>query len=276
MALKGNLRDFTITQLLNLINLAHKTGSLVIEGSNGPISMFFMDGKLAYAQEGQDDTSLAGILHKTNRISANQYQGILAHTAGMSDKELGLLLINANYFTQQDILASLQSYFLDVIKHMFTWVEGFFHFDNDVTPPQGRITIRLSLENIILEGSRQVEEWELLKAEIPSLQMALKFAERPGVNIRNIHLSRQEWRVISYVNPKNTLAQIARTTNMNELEIRQVVYSLLQAGLVEMVRPISKVVAQPTTTQVPIQTEPVNKEERRSLIGRLIDRIRSL
>ena len=32
MALKGNLRDFTITQLLNLINLARKTGTLVVEG----------------------------------------------------------------------------------------------------------------------------------------------------------------------------------------------------------------------------------------------------
>ena len=30
MALKGNLRDFTITQLLNLVNLAKKTGTLVV------------------------------------------------------------------------------------------------------------------------------------------------------------------------------------------------------------------------------------------------------
>ena len=31
MALKGNLRDFSITQLLNLVNLAHKTGLLNLE-----------------------------------------------------------------------------------------------------------------------------------------------------------------------------------------------------------------------------------------------------
>jgi len=34
MALKGNLRDFSATQLLNLINLARKTGTLTIEGSS--------------------------------------------------------------------------------------------------------------------------------------------------------------------------------------------------------------------------------------------------
>jgi hypothetical protein len=32
MALRGNLRDFTITQLLNLINLAQKSGTLVVDG----------------------------------------------------------------------------------------------------------------------------------------------------------------------------------------------------------------------------------------------------
>ena len=31
MALKGNLRDFSTTQLFNLINLARKTGTLTID-----------------------------------------------------------------------------------------------------------------------------------------------------------------------------------------------------------------------------------------------------
>jgi len=67
--------------------------------------------------------------------------------------------------------------------------------------------------------------------------MALKFTDRPGRNLRNLNLSLEEWRVISYVNPKNTLRQIAQATKMNELEIRRVVYALLQAGIVELVRP---------------------------------------
>ncbi len=32
MALRGNLRDITFTQILNLINLAKKTGTLIVEG----------------------------------------------------------------------------------------------------------------------------------------------------------------------------------------------------------------------------------------------------
>ena len=49
MALKGNLRDFSITQLLNLINLAHKTGTLAIEGPKDTAWVSFRKGKLAYS-----------------------------------------------------------------------------------------------------------------------------------------------------------------------------------------------------------------------------------
>jgi len=182
---------------------------------------------------------------------------------------LGLLLINANYINQQDILLSLQNYFINVVERLFTWVEGFFRFDVDVLPPQDKIFTRIALENIIIEGSRQLREWEQLQDEIPSLDMALKFADRPGANLRNVNLSVEEWRVVSYINPKNTIRQIARATNLNDLEIRRIVYALMQAGLVEIVRPEGMLQIR---TSIPGTTQ----DEQKSLVNRLITRIRSL
>jgi hypothetical protein len=40
--------------------------------------------------------------------------------------------------------------------------------------------VRVGLENIIIDGSHRMREWEMLHEEIPNLDMALKFAERPG------------------------------------------------------------------------------------------------
>ena len=130
--------------------------------------------------------------------------------------------------------------------------------------------VRMDLENLIIEGARQLREWEQLQEEIPSLDMALKFMDRPGTNLRNINLSVEEWRVVSYVNPKNTMRQIAQATKMNDLEIRRVIYGLLQAGLVEIVRPGGATL----TNQRMFPT--TNKEEQKSLVNRLINRIRSI
>jgi len=268
MALRGNLRDFTITQLLNLINLASKTGTLVVDGPSEQAHISFRDGKLAYAKIGKEEGSLAVVLHKANKINANQYRAILDRAGQMTDKELGLLLINAGYVTQEDILMNLQSYFTEMIRKLFTWVEGIFRFENEMLPPDDRINVRLDLENIIIEGSRQLRELEQLQDEIPSLDMALKFTERP---LTNVNLSVEEWKVVKFVDPKNTMRQIANTNKLSDIEIRRIVYGLLQAGLVEMSRPAG-VVAPPNPKQFPTQ----DKEEQKTLINKLIGRIRTM
>jgi hypothetical protein len=274
MALKGNLRDFTITQLLNLINLARKTGTLIVEGPNEKITVSFREGKLAYAQVGQEDNSLVTVLYHAKKLSAAQHRALKERAGAMNDKELGLLLVNANYINQQDILNSLQTHFVSIVNRLFTWVEGLFRFENDLLPPDDKITVRVNLENIIIEGSRRLREWEQLQDEIPNLDMALKFADRPGTNIRNFNLSVEEWRVVSYINPKNSMRQIARASRLSELEIRRIVYGLLQAGLVEIIRPDGMLPPPQPSTRMPVSQPSV--EEQKSLINRLISRIRSI
>lgn len=273
MALKGNLRDFSITQLLNLINLARKTGTLVIDNNGNGARISFREGKLAYSQIGQEDNSLAAILLRSNKITTAQHRILKERTGRMTDKELGLLLINAGYISQEDILGSIQQYAIGIVRRLYTWVDGLFLFDPVELPPESRICVRVDLENLIIEGSRQLREWEQLQEEVPSLDMALKFTDRPGTNLRNINLSVEEWRVVSYVNPKNSIRQIGRATKMNELEIRRIVYGLLQAGLVEIIRlGGAPMVTAPAPQAFPTQ----NKVEQKSLITRLINKIRSL
>ena len=268
MALRGNLRDFTITQLLNLVNLAKKTGTLVVDGPNEQAQLAFREGKLAFARMGREDNRLATVLHKANKLSVNQYRIIVERAGQMTDKELGLVLINAGDVSQEDILLNLQGYFNDVVRRLFTWVEGGFRFEAELLPPDDRINVRLDLENIIIEGSRQMREWEQLQDEIPSLDMALKFTERP---LKNVNLSVEEWRVVSFINPKNTIRQIAGANKMSDLDIRRIVYGLLQAGLVEVVRPEGMQIPLPART-FPTQ----DMEEQKSLVNKLIGRIRSL
>jgi hypothetical protein len=276
MALKGNLRDFTITQLLNLINLARKTGTLFIEGPGEQVTVSFREGKLAYAQATNEDNSLVYVLYRAKKLSAAQQRALKARAGHMSDKELGLLLINANYLSQQDVILSLQTYFVEIVNKLFTWAEGLFRFETNLLPPEDKITLRINLENIIIEGSRRLKEWEQLQDEIPSLDMALKFSERPGVNIRNFNLSAEEWRVVSFINPKNTIQQIANANRLSEMEIRRIVYGLLQAGLVEIVRPQEAPQQPARQIPSPVPVTKTEQQKQKSLIHRLIDRIRSI
>jgi hypothetical protein len=279
MALKGNLRDFSTTQLLNLISLARKTGRLAVSAPGHTAELSFRNGKLIYARLGQaDDANLAQILHKAGKLNAEQARALRERARTASDKELGLLLINAGYATQADILLSIRSHVLDLVYRLITWVEGDFNFEPNVLPGDDKITVPIDLENVIIEGARRMREWERLQEELPSLDMALKFADHPNVNIKDVKLNVEEWRVVSFINPKNSMKAIARANNLNELEIRRIVYGLLQAGLVEVVRPEGA--PRPRAFGVPgakpVTPTPEQKKEQRGLVNRLIARIRSL
>jgi len=272
MALKGNLRDFSFSQLLNLISLAKKTGTLEVHGPDKDATVSFDEGKLSYAQNNQYENGLADVLLRTEKLTDKQYQVIKDKAENVGDKELGLMLINSNYVTQDEILASLKQEFVSTANDLFTWAEGIFQFENNIKPSSEKILLLISLENIIIEGSRQLQEKERLEDEIPSLDMALKFTETPGTNIRNVNLSVKEWRVVSFINPKNSMRQIARTTKLNEFEFRRIVYSLIQAGLVEIIRPEGTEPPSPKISTLPVESP----AEQKSLVNRLITRIRSL
>ncbi len=271
MALKGNIRDFSILQLLNLINLATKTGALYIEGPESNSRVVFRDGKLSFAEFMENSKQLLQELVEHEALSATQVAPIAARHATSNDKEMGIFLMNAGYLSQEQILATLEQVYSDVVRQLFSWQEGFFHFETGELTPVEKIPVKLDLENLIIEGARQTQELEELKSELPSLEMALKFTDRPGMNIRDVNLSVEEWRVVNYVNPKNTIQQIAKATQLNDLEIRRVVYALLQAGLVELVR------ASGAPAVLPQKMFPTKDPvEQKSLVNRLINKIRSI
>jgi len=189
---------------------------------------------------------------------------------------LALLLINANYVSQRDIVASVQQHTLDVVYNLLTWIEGPFRFEDNLLPSGDRILVPIDLENVIIEGARRIREIEQLTAHLPNLDMALKFPENPREKFKGIHLSVEEWRVVSFVNPRNTIRQIAKANNMSEIEIRRIVFGLEQAGLVEIVPPPGAI-ASPRTAPggaaSPQQVRAPNVE--RSVVERIINRLRS-
>ncbi len=292
MPLQGNLRDFSTTQLLNLINLAGKTGTLTIfdgvrTGEKDALGaekmapgkerakVAFKTGKLISAGLINQDGNLVSVLNKAGKLTDEQARIIRERAKNTTDKALALLLINANYVTQKDVVGAIQQHTLDVVYNLLTWSEGPFRFEDNMLPGADRILVPIDLENVIIEGARRIREIEQLNSHLPNLDMALKFPENPREKFKGIHLSVEEWRVVSFVNPKNTIRQIAKANNMTEIEIRRIVYGLEQAGLVELVKPPT-MEGQPGVK--PGMPRPASRapQVQKTVVNRLIERIRNI
>jgi len=303
MALKGNLQDFGTTQLLNLVHLARKTGALELsKDTNGASQrdtseLYFQQGKLVHALMSGYDGLLTSMLEKSGKLPPEQVDVIRKRSKGLDDKRLAMILIQNGYVSREDVVQSATRYIQEIVYQLFAWREGEFLFHPDKQPHTSRITVPIDLANIIIEGSRRVQESERLEDELPNLDLALKFTDQPDAKLRNISLSEQEWKVISYVKPEISMRRIARAIQMSDLQIRRIVYGLLQAGIVELVgrselaqpaaaRPAGRVRPNgaagtvepiaPTGAAMPAGASGPRTFVKRGIVNRLIERIKRL
>jgi hypothetical protein len=301
MPLKGNLTVFSTTQLLNLINLAKKTGVLrIYEGietkdfltlgdgqtripkldpGQQRAEVAFKEGKLLHASMTNRSSDLISVLQKAGKLNDEQARSIRDRTQDRSDKALALMLINGNYVNKQELLQSIQKHTVDIMFDLMTWNKEPFEFDEAAALPNDRIPIQIPLEYVIIEGTRRTIDNERLIQELPDLNFALKFREDAGEKIKtNIQLSTAEWRVVGFVNPKNSIRQIAKACNMTDTEIRRVVHALREAGLLELVKPQTLKPEAPKTgtlSGLRPQAKPGGTADKATVM-KLMERIRNL
>ena len=238
MALYGDLKDFTLPQLFNIISLARKNGALILRSETDEYVLHFKDGSIISTEIMGEDNSLASILFWSNHINKKQYQILKEKASYLSDKELGIILVNAGYVRQEEIIKYFKKYYLSLIKRLYSKKEGGFYFDPNKIFSKGKIQVQLKMSNLIVESSRYGRGLEYLKGEIPSLDMALRITKQPINKVNQINLSPDEWRVLSNIQQQTTIRDVAKHTNLDDLEIRRVIYSLIQAGVVEIRRPL--------------------------------------
>jgi len=294
MPLQGNIRDISTTQLLNLVNVSRRTGMLTIfeavptgerdamknekmAAGEERAKIAFNKGKLIYASLTSQDNGLVAVLNKAGKLTNDQAKILNERAKNTSDKALAMRLIGAKYVTQADIVNCVKNHILEVVYNLMTWKEGPFRFDDEVAPSADQIQVPIDLENVIIEGSRRMQKMEEINTVIDDLDIALRFPENPKEKFKGIHLSVDEWKVVSYVNPKNTIRQIMKVLNMSEAEIKKVVYGLHQAGLVEIVRNTAAAQAnRPQSRRDKLNQSKKKGAPDKQVINKLIDRLKSI
>ncbi|UCH79484.1 MAG: DUF4388 domain-containing protein [Candidatus Coatesbacteria bacterium] len=177
MGLDGNLEDFPLADVLQLINMGSRTGLLAITDKDNTARIWFERGQAVHAEVGEQEGEKA-------------------------------------------------------VYETFNWREGRFTFDTDAKTE--RRSIDLDCQNLIMEAVRRLDEWTKLRKVIPSSDYVVAFAAGPGEKAGNITLQAHEWKVLSLVNGELRLAELAEKTGFSELKTTQIVFTLIESGLLEV------------------------------------------
>lgn len=237
MALVGNLRDFGLSEFLYLVDRGYKTGRLTLQKPGDRAELYFQTGKLVYANHFNQEERLGDMLVRMGRITQEQCNIALRiqHTQE-PNKPLGMILINRGMVSSEEINKSVRMQIEEITYSLFGWSDGDFRFEPDVNPPPESIIIPLSIENIIMEGTRRIDEWTRIRDKIPSLDVIVRFSDQPYERAKSVNLTQDEWRIFARINGAATIRQIAAQTGLGEFEAARIIYGFLAAGLVILMR----------------------------------------
>ncbi len=236
MGLEGNLQEFSLAEVLKLIEVSKKTGVLKIIRSDAEGQIFFREGKVYFARSDWNRTSLGVRLLRAKKLSREQLETALSIQKKEGNKRrLGQILVEKGYIDEESLNFFIQKQILDSVFDLFRWPEGNFNFEADTIAEEEDVGISVSTDNLIMESARRLKEWERIKQKIPSLDIVFRMAEEPGEGEREILLKPKEWKVLRYVDGNRDVNTIIRALGISDFETCRILYGLYSVGLLEVV-----------------------------------------
>lgn len=175
MALKGTLKDFGITDILQLIGQQQKSGVLYLQGKNEQVEISFVDGNVARAQSHtRKSRELLGAMLVASGLLTQGELGEALEVQKRTLKRLGDILVADGKLTSAEIRDMTQLQTSETIYGLFAWNQGTYEFvqqDVEHDPAQGVLT---RPESMLLEGFRRIDEWPMVRKRVPSLSLTFK------------------------------------------------------------------------------------------------------
>lgn len=237
MALRGSLEDFSLPDVLQLIGLSRKTGVLrVRRGEAAEGSIWFRDGDIFFAQSDWQRTKLGERLIAAQKITPNALDRVLAiHASDPQGRRIGQILVDESYITGPLLEVFVQEQIQDTVFDLLRWEDGEFSFESLPALLDEDIGLAVSIENISIEASRRMEEWERIKGKVPSMDTVFRMAATSGESGFEVSLKPTEWNVLMLIDGSRNISDLAGATGQTDFEVARIAHGLFSAGLLEVV-----------------------------------------
>ncbi|MBN1980710.1 MAG: DUF4388 domain-containing protein [Chitinivibrionales bacterium] len=168
MSMKGNLEEFDISYIIQIISQEQKTGLLQLKTKGADGYLVFKGGKIIYASSSEEnaETMLFKYLEYYKKFSDRE----LVDLYSQAKKNLRLFchnLVDKKYLAQNELLLIMAAFFEDIVCSLFIWKKGTYTFtvSEDITEFQiGSITF--TFDSVAMEAARRSDEWQRITAEI--------------------------------------------------------------------------------------------------------------
>lgn len=171
MILWGNIKDFSVFMILQLLASYGKSGQLRLEDDEERAIIFLAEGFVQAISVPRSDYTLGSRLVKKGHITEKQLRKIiLAATFRKEENEfLGLTLMNSGAVDKKAIVESIKEQAFDNTLELTNWIKGKFEFIVPRKTVEFPVAPRINVQHLLLETSRRLDEGERPKKEKAAL-----------------------------------------------------------------------------------------------------------
>lgn len=231
--LQGRIGNFLISDIIQMIGLSGKTGTLtLIEGWNTR-SISFEQGRICYVTAGNKLPGIFEMLMRIGRLNRQQVDGFKARRQGHTDEAMVQELLERGLLSRTDIERCNELLLESAIYTLFLWRSCAFTFKAGEVIREGGVAVTVDGNHLIIEGTRRVDEWIEISPLVPSVFMI--FRQRPHHIERQVppHLRN----VLGQVDGNRDVSSIARACGLSQFDAAKALSELVEARFVESIPP---------------------------------------
>src|SRR5437868_1793928 len=233
--LEGDLGRLDVPDVMSFLNMGRRTGVLALEKPDQETKLFFRDGNPVYAASTKSDLHLAAMLIRLQKVSRDVMDRAL-NKPRSGRWRVGSVLLADKLLSETELASFLKVQVSEVIFDTFTWREGVFSFWEKVTPPATAVTLEMDLQNLLMEGSRRLDERGRISEVFPDLNMAVEAIANPERVKHSVTMTPEEWNVYFLIDGRRSLSEICRLAgNPDDLATLQILHHLVKAKFVAVV-----------------------------------------
>jgi hypothetical protein len=229
--LSGDLRAFPLPDILLIISTHHKTGVLRCIQPSATKSVEWDQGEIVFARSSMPGDRLGAFLLARGTVTAAQIEQA-SPMIGTSDR-LGKALIRIGALTPSQMWSAVQGQVKEIVYSLFHWREGQFEF-REGPPTSEKIALDIDVTNIIMEGTRRLDEWSRVREKIQNDRVILAPLKPIAELGPSTSLSDFEKVVLGLVDGRRTVRDILVLARRGELETWRALHVLLSAGVIRI------------------------------------------
>jgi Domain of unknown function (DUF4388) len=229
--MQGNIRDFSLAEVLQFIALGRRTGLLEIQVGAERHRVYLRNGVIVGVNAVNAGT--LKVLAEADLVPTGALEAALSESQ-REGRDLGAVLVQRGLVTAANWQRFVQRELERLLYRLFSLTDAPFSFQTADFPSLPPLTLDLPIDRAVLHGTRWAEAWTSLRPAVPSPH-AVYAPTANAATAASAGLAPAEQGVLRALDRQAEVQRAASRTGLSLLETADALARLASAGHVRLV-----------------------------------------